>query len=112
MDPVPGNGRGAVAIVGALPNRVFATGADAERAEGGRSRVLAVVVGRAATARPFVLAPRPVARVVVEPEGGPLAAAFGVRRFPATGVVDDDGASTWGSGAVPRGSGTPARSAA
>ncbi|GAA0896237.1 hypothetical protein GCM10009557_96040 [Virgisporangium ochraceum] len=73
---------------------------------------MAVVVGRAATARPFVLAPRPVARVVVEPEGGPLAAAFGVRRFPATGVVDDDGASTWGSGAVPRGSGTPARSAA
>ncbi|MEV6826035.1 TlpA disulfide reductase family protein [Amycolatopsis sp. NPDC051102] len=67
-----------------------------ERAEaepGGRSAVLAVVIGldtdddTRAMARQFEAA----ARTVIEPPGGPVASAFGVRGFPAVCVLDDDG---------------------
>ncbi|MFI6496618.1 TlpA family protein disulfide reductase [Nonomuraea typhae] len=50
---------------------------------GGRDRVLAVVVASADLAADFVALLRPVAHVVVEEPAGPMAAAFGIRAFPA-----------------------------
>jgi hypothetical protein len=57
----------------------------------GRDRVLAVVVGESGDATDHVGALQSVARVVIEPPGGPLAAAFRVRGFPALAVVDHRG---------------------
>jgi len=63
----------------------------AARHDGGRARVLAVVVGDAsetATQRDLLT---PVARVAVEPREGPLATAFAVQGFPAFALVDAAG---------------------
>ena len=60
--------------------------------EGGRGRVLVVVVGGGSQSSEFVEQLEPVARVVVEPEHGPLAGVFAVRGFPAYCVVGDGGA--------------------
>lgn len=60
---------------------------------GGRESVLAVVVGdvaEAAEAAVYVDALTPVARVVIEPPEGPVAAAFGVTGYPALAVVAAD----------------------
>jgi hypothetical protein len=58
---------------------------------GGPGHVLAVVAGRAGeTADRFVSALSAVARVVREPEDGPLSRAFGVTAVPAFGVVNDE----------------------
>jgi hypothetical protein len=59
----------------------------ARRAPSGRT--LAVVVGDSADA--MVASLTDVASVVVEPRGGALATAFGVRGFPAFALVGDDG---------------------
>lgn len=56
---------------------------------GGRDRVLVVVVAEPGEAELFVAQARSVARVVVEPIGGPVAAAFGVRGYPTLAVVED-----------------------
>jgi thiol-disulfide isomerase/thioredoxin len=58
---------------------------------GGRSRVLAVVVGEREDAEEFVGTLGGVARVVVEPSRGPLSKAFRVDGFPAVGLVDEHG---------------------
>lgn len=57
---------------------------------GGRAQVLAVLAGeeRACAALSDRLAP--VARVVIEPEHGPVAQAFKVDGFPAFAVLSDD----------------------
>ncbi|MGA3526974.1 TlpA family protein disulfide reductase [Melissospora conviva] len=58
---------------------------------GGRDRVIAVVASEPAAAAEYVAALTPVARVVVESDGGPLGVAFGVQGFPAFGLVDESG---------------------
>ena len=58
---------------------------------GGRSRVLAVVVGEGAAAEEFAGTLAGAARVVVEPNRGPLSRAFRVDGFPAVGLVDEHG---------------------
>jgi thiol-disulfide isomerase/thioredoxin len=56
---------------------------------GGRERVLAIVAGvRGEAAEPAGLL-REAARVVAEPFGGPVAAAFGVTAFPIFFLVED-----------------------
>ncbi|GAA1964750.1 TlpA disulfide reductase family protein [Catenulispora subtropica] len=60
---------------------------------GGRDRVLAVVVvgGPDEDPEPYVKALAGVARVVVEPHGGPLYDAFEVTGFPSVALVDSSG---------------------
>ncbi|MEU8004500.1 redoxin domain-containing protein [Catellatospora sp. NPDC049111] len=59
---------------------------------GGRDRVFAVVVADvAAEATATVEQLSDVARVVLEQDEGPVAAAFGVKGFPAVGLVSADG---------------------
>ncbi|MEU8234558.1 hypothetical protein AB0C12_33640 [Actinoplanes sp. NPDC048967] len=58
----------------------------------GHRAALAVVVGTPAEAAAFVERLRPVARVVVEPLGGPVSGAFDVDGLPAVGLVGRDGA--------------------
>lgn len=55
----------------------------AQEHEGGRDRVLAVVAGRPETAASYVDRLAGAARVLTEPFGGPVCAAFGVDGFPA-----------------------------
>ncbi len=64
---------------------------------------LAVVVGSTDEAAPVVERLRPIAKVVVEGNGGVLSSAFDVRGFPAFGMVDAQGvvkASGWAVSAV------------
>lgn len=56
---------------------------------GGREQVIATVVGNSDT-DPWVAQLSPVARVVVEDNGGPLGSAFEVRAFPSILMVDRD----------------------
>jgi hypothetical protein len=58
---------------------------------GGRSRVLAAVVGEGEAAEEYVTSLAPVARVVVEASRGALSKAFKVDGFPALGLVDEQG---------------------
>jgi len=58
---------------------------------GGRSQVLAVVVGAPEDATESVTALTPVARVVVEPDGGAVSRAFAINGFPALCLVDAGG---------------------
>ncbi|MDO3687525.1 TlpA disulfide reductase family protein [Micromonospora sp. C28ISP2-4] len=58
---------------------------------GGRDRVVGVVVSDRAAAGEYVAALSPVARVVVESDGGPLCTAFGVQGFPAISLIDESG---------------------
>ncbi|GAB2947317.1 TlpA family protein [Micromonospora polyrhachis] len=60
-------------------------------APGGRSQVLAVVVGTPADAVEAVTALTPVAQVVVEPDGGAVSRAFAINGFPALCLVDERG---------------------
>jgi thiol-disulfide isomerase/thioredoxin len=57
---------------------------------GGRSRTLVVVAGAEADAAPYADRLRQSARVVVEPDGGPVSRALGVSGFPAFALVDGD----------------------
>ncbi|MER6009616.1 TlpA family protein disulfide reductase [Streptomyces bluensis] len=57
---------------------------------GGRDRTLAVIVGEPEECERFVRELSPVARVVVEPRGGPVCAALRVDAFPATLRVRSD----------------------
>lgn len=57
---------------------------------GGRRQVLAVVVGAPGTTGELRDRLAPVARVVAEPAGGPVAVAFGVDGFPAFALLSDD----------------------
>lgn len=59
------------------------------RALGDRNRVLAVVVAQPTAAAADVAALEDVARVVVEPPGGPIADAFEVSSYPALFRVVD-----------------------
>lgn len=71
---------------------------------GGRSQVLAVVVGTEPATEPLRTRLAPVAQVVVEDRDGPLATAFGVLGFPAFSVLDPAGvivASSWELTALP-----------
>lgn len=56
-----------------------------------RVQALAVVVGDIAAATEYVTTLTPVARVVVEPRGGPVARAFAVHGFPVFGLIRDGG---------------------
>jgi hypothetical protein len=68
-----------------LPEFVdYATGVIADR-----NKVLAVVVGAGADADELVQTLAPHARVVHEPSGGDLVAAFGVRGYLSLGLLDD-----------------------
>ncbi|GAA3134810.1 TlpA family protein disulfide reductase [Streptomyces echinatus] len=67
---------------------------------GGRDRMLAVVVGAPEECERFVRELSPVARVVVEPRGGPVCAALRVDAFPATLRVSSDRDHTVVSGHV------------
>ncbi|GAB3141508.1 hypothetical protein GCM10027290_14370 [Micromonospora sonneratiae] len=58
---------------------------------GGRAQVLAVVVGTPEDAAESVAALTPVARVVVEPDGGAVSRAFAINGFPALCLVDEGG---------------------
>lgn len=61
---------------------------------GGRSRVLAVVVGDVDT-EPFTSRLTPVARLVVEPDpSAPVCRAFAVAAFPSVLMVEPDGEGT------------------
>ncbi|MEU6410941.1 hypothetical protein [Microbispora sp. NPDC046933] len=67
----------------------------AERARSlGRDRALVVVVGSRDDVGELVALFDPVARVLVEPDQGPVQRAFGVRGFPAMCVLDADGRVT------------------
>lgn len=57
---------------------------------GGRDRTLAVVIGEPEECERFVRELNPVARVVVEPRGGPVCAALRVDAFPTTLRVRSD----------------------
>jgi hypothetical protein len=59
----------------------------AESMPGGRDRVLAVVAGSDTSAAPMRDRLAPVARVVVEPDQGPVARAFGVTGMPAFALL-------------------------
>jgi hypothetical protein len=63
--------------------------ARAQLTPGGPEQVLAVVVGHEEETTELRERLEPVARVVVEPPSGPVAAAFGVLGFPAFAVLDD-----------------------
>ncbi|WP_213451659.1 redoxin domain-containing protein [Rhizomonospora bruguierae] len=60
---------------------------------GGRSRVLVVVAG-ASHRDEYVARLSPFARVVMEPDGGPVTAAFAVRSYPSFAQVGHDGIVT------------------
>jgi AhpC/TSA family protein len=57
---------------------------------GGRSQVLAVVVGAETESASYVERLEGAARVVREPVGGPVSTALAVRGFPAFALVDGD----------------------
>jgi hypothetical protein len=57
---------------------------------GERDRVLAVVLGPADSTGPLVEQLAPVARVVTEPEHGPLSRAFSVSGYPAFALLRED----------------------
>ena len=59
------------------------------RIPGGRAAALAVLSGSGDGSESYVAALADVSRVVIEPTDGPVAAAFGVRSFPAFVVLDD-----------------------
>ncbi|KAB8189594.1 redoxin domain-containing protein [Nonomuraea phyllanthi] len=63
----------------------------AKALSGGREQILAVVAGPAEQGADIVDAVREVARVVVEPQTGPVSQAFGVRNWPTFVVLDQDG---------------------
>ncbi|MBD0417977.1 redoxin domain-containing protein [Streptomyces sp. TRM S81-3] len=67
---------------------------------GGRDRTLAVVVGEPGECERFVRELSPVARVVVEPKGGPVCAALRVDAFPTTLRVHSDQGRTVVTGHV------------
>jgi len=78
--------------------------ARARRMPGGRPRVLAVVASRADDHAGMVASLADAAAVVVEGPAGELARAFGVRAFPAFGLVDEAGtivASSTDLGSIP-----------
>ncbi|WP_369212777.1 TlpA family protein disulfide reductase [Streptomyces flavofungini] len=56
---------------------------------GGRSRVIAVLIGDPAALQGKAEVLEPVAQVVVEGKNGPLGSALGVRGYPAFGIIDD-----------------------
>ncbi|GGT02178.1 hypothetical protein GCM10010156_70150 [Planobispora rosea] len=58
---------------------------------GGRQATMVVVIAGPDASTEYAELLSPVARVVVEPPGGPVAAAFGVAAFPLFGVVDRSG---------------------
>ncbi|GAA3082702.1 TlpA family protein disulfide reductase [Streptosporangium carneum] len=58
---------------------------------GGPERKLAVVSGTAEQGADIIDAVRRVARVVVEPQDGPVAGAFGVQGSPTFVLLDQDG---------------------
>ncbi|MBL6277301.1 redoxin domain-containing protein [Micromonospora fiedleri] len=64
--------------------------ARAEAIPGGRAQALAVVLGAGEAATQLCERLTPVARVVNEPERGPVARAFGVDGYPAFGLLSDD----------------------
>jgi thiol-disulfide isomerase/thioredoxin len=68
--------------------------AQAARFPGGRDRVVVVVNGARDGAIPFLNTLSAVARVVVEDERGPVAAAFRVDGYPSWCVVDGEGVVT------------------
>ncbi len=57
----------------------------------GQERTLAIVAGTADSAPDLVRALESATRVLVEPDRGPVQAAFGVTGFPAFCLLDDDG---------------------
>lgn len=65
--------------------------ARARSTPGGRGQVIAVVVERGEPAEEMVTSLSAACRVAVEPPGGDLAESFGVRGFPAFGLVDRAG---------------------
>jgi hypothetical protein len=67
---------------------------------GGPKQAFAVVCGDLMQADPLVAKLEPVAQVLVEDSGGPLAAAFGVFAFPTLYVVDGDGTIRANGGSV------------
>lgn len=76
---------------GCAPCEQFAP-AFAQRAAGfpgGRRRVLVVIAGGPGDPAPLADRMALVARVILEPGGGPVSTAFGVKAFPAACVVDD-----------------------
>ncbi|MFD8412143.1 TlpA family protein disulfide reductase [Streptomyces sp. NPDC059650] len=64
----------------------------ARREPGGRSSVVATVVGDADSASAFVAELGQVARVVVEDPGGAMGTALGIRAFPSVLRADRDAA--------------------
>ncbi|GAA3170074.1 TlpA disulfide reductase family protein [Nonomuraea salmonea] len=72
----------------------------AATAPGGRERHLAVVSGAPDEVADVVEAVSPVARVVVEPDEGPVTTAFGVRRWPLFVLLGQDGTILAGVGGV------------
>ncbi|MEH0930356.1 TlpA family protein disulfide reductase [Micromonospora sp. CPCC 205558] len=58
----------------------------------GQRTPLAVVIGQAEQADDFLAELTPVARVVVEPDNGPVSRAFGVQAYPTLLRVDRDDA--------------------
>ncbi|MEV1004497.1 TlpA disulfide reductase family protein [Nonomuraea sp. NPDC050202] len=67
---------------------------------GGREQNLVVVSGPADEVADVVEAVSPMARVVVEPEEGPLTTAFSVRRWPLFVLLGQDGTVQTGAGGV------------
>jgi thiol-disulfide isomerase/thioredoxin len=67
---------------------------------GGREQVLAVVCGPAEDAGPLAERLEPVARVVLEENGGELAGAFGTLAFPSVFVTDGEGTVQASGGTV------------
>ncbi|WP_432120003.1 TlpA family protein disulfide reductase [Streptomyces sp. bgisy032] len=80
-----------------LPELVAHAAAD----PGGRERTIAVVVGEPKECEGFVRELSPVARVVVEPKGGPVCAALRVDAFPTTLRIRSDRGRTEVIGPVP-----------
>jgi hypothetical protein len=58
--------------------------------EAGQEQTLVVIAGQTVAAQPLLDKLTPVARVVVEPDHGPLARAFKVDGFPAFAMLDGD----------------------
>ena len=61
---------------------------------GGRDRVLAVIVAAHRDTEAYAERFHDVARVVIEPDHGPIATAFAVEAFPAMVELDGDGMVT------------------
>ncbi|GII63516.1 hypothetical protein Skr01_36010 [Sphaerisporangium krabiense] len=91
------------ALPGPLLTGFFSTGCPSCREEipgfvrhaadlpGGRAQSLVVVSGTREQAADIIDAVREVARVVVEPQDGPVATAFGVHGSPTFVLLDQDG---------------------